>query len=248
MSPPPTLIVADVGNSRMKWGWQDSHGLTQGLPLPLDEAQAWAHAAAPIPENVPWLLAGSNAPARDALADWLREQGRPCRVLRDYRTLPIPVAVRQPERVGLDRLLNAVAVVTRQQSPGLIVDAGSAVTVDLVDAAGTFQGGAILPGLRLMARCLKQGTASLPEAPLPLDPPPFPGRVTEEAIAIGLSAALIGGIETLVCQARATQPRLRLFLTGGDAPRLQPLLSDDFHLEPWLTLEGLLWTARTLPT
>jgi len=248
MKPPPALLVADVGNSRMKWGWQDAQGLTQGLALPLDDVQAWAQAIAPLPHHVPWLLAGSNPPVRDALADWLREQGRPCRVVRDYRLLPIPVGVRQPERVGLDRLLNAVAVVRRQQSPSLIVDAGSAVTVDLVDGAGTFQGGAILPGLRLMARCLKQGTANLPEVPLSLDPPPFPGRVTEEAIALGLAAALIGGIETLVRQAQATQPRLHLLLTGGDAPRLQPLLADEFHLEPWLTLEGLLWTARTLPT
>lgn len=246
MTTVPGLVAVDVGNSRLKWGWTDAQGSVHGEAVALDDDRAWTRVLDSVPPAASWLLAGSNAPIRDRFADWLSDHGRVSRVLRDYRSLPIHVAVRQPERVGLDRLLNAVAATQRRLVPALIVDAGSAMTVDLVDEQGVFQGGAILPGPRLMARALKQGTAALPEAYLPADPPPFPGKVTEEAIAVGLTAALTGAIDTLLHQARAIENHLHLLLTGGDAPWLLPLLSDEFHHEPWLTLAGLLWTARLL--
>jgi len=81
-----------------------------------------------------------------------------------YQQLPLVVQVDEPGQVGIDRLLNAVAA-NRRRPPGLaavVIDAGSAVTVDLVDATGAFCGGAIFPGLRLMAQALHEHTALLP--------------------------------------------------------------------------------------
>ena len=91
------------------------------------------------------------------------------RVLQYAGELPLRVELEKPDHVGIDRLLDAVAVNSRRAPgvPAVIIDAGSAVTVDLVDGAGAFRGGAILPGLRLMAKSLHDYTALLPLIELP---------------------------------------------------------------------------------
>ncbi len=240
------LLAADAGHSRLKWGWRDAEGTIQGLALPLDRPEEWARVAERVPPQGRWVIAGSNLPVRAAFADWVRGQGQACQLITDYRQLPITVALPKPERVGLDRLLAAVAVKLQGLCPAVVVDAGSAVTVNLVDAEGQFQGGAILPGYRFMARALRAGTTTLPEVAQPASLPSFPGQGTEEAIAAGITAAVVGGIESLVRRVQAVRPGVALVLTGGDAPWLRTLLTQDFRYEPWLTLQGLLWTAEAL--
>src|SRR5205085_11851847 len=97
--------------------------------------------------------------------DWIRQRGDAVAVLESWRQLPLEVKVEQPERVGIDRLLNFVALRSRtvRAVSMVVIDAGSAVTVDWVDEQGTFRGGAIFPGLRLMAMALHRYTAALPE-------------------------------------------------------------------------------------
>ena len=78
--------------------------------------------------------------------------------------MPLEVELEHPDKVGIDRLLNAVAANRRRQEhvAAILVDAGSAVTVDYLDGNGVFRGGAIFPGFRLMARALHDYTALLP--------------------------------------------------------------------------------------
>src|SRR5205807_1116 len=113
--------------------------------------------------------------------------------------LPLLVGVGYPERVGIDRLLNAVAAKDRikRSVPLLLIDAGTAITVDRVNADGVFEGGAILPGLRLMAQALHDHTALLPRVVI-ADVPTVPGRDTESAIQAGVYWAAAGGIKALV--------------------------------------------------
>jgi type III pantothenate kinase len=126
------------------------------------------------------------------------------------------------------------------------VNAGTAVTVDLLDESGAFAGGAIFPGLRLMALALHEHTAQLPlvatEGPLPDGPP---GKNTDAAMRLGILHAVAGGIDALI---RATSTRCsmspRLFLTGGDmSPQLAGLLETrqmfPSEIRPALTLEGI---------
>src|SRR6185312_8188631 len=103
-------------------------------------------------------------------------------------SLPLRVLVQQLDHVGIDRLLDAVAANSRRPAgvPAIIIDAGSAVTVDLVDEAGAFTGGAILPGLRLMAKALHDYTALLPLVDPPTQAPPLPGTATIPAIESGI--------------------------------------------------------------
>jgi type III pantothenate kinase len=195
------------------------------------------------------MLTGVHPERRDRLADWLRKRGDAVHVVDDPSQLPLRVLLDHPERAGIDRLLDAVAVNTRRRPdvPAVIVDAGSAVTVDLVDETGAFRGGAIMPGLRLMAEALHHYTAKLPLIELPRTTPSVPGVSTTAAMEVGIYWAFVGGVRSLVEQysaGRAVPPDI--FLTGGDAALLQQHLPGSTFW-PEMTLEGVRITAEALP-
>ena len=134
--------------------------------------------------------------------------------------LPLGVALPHPQRVGIDRLAAAAAaaVVKRPGKPAVVVDCGTAATVDLVAPDGTFLGGAILPGPALLARALAEGTSRLPAvALLEQGPPPaLPARSTEEAIAAGIGWGIRGAVGRLVAEATlASGTDADVILTGG---------------------------------
>lgn len=141
--------------------------------------------------------------------------------------IPIPTLVREPSRVGTDRLLCALGARELAGSPCIVVGVGTAITVDLVDADGRFAGGAIAPGLALAARALHEGTACLPLVE-PKRPLRAAGLDTIEAIQSGTYEFCRGGVESLLeslgRQARA--PEAPVLVTGGDADLLLPLRTD----------------------
>jgi len=155
---------------------------------------------------------------------------RPHKMGRDF-----PAAIRnrtrRPGQTGADRLANAVAAWRRWRRACVVVDLGTAITVDIVNGRGDFVGGAIAPGLAAMARALHGGTSLLPLVP------PRPradlGRDTKSAIEAGLYAAARGviGVGRHLVKGPA-----RLYGTGGDA-RWFASLFDEFV--PHLTLEGI---------
>jgi type III pantothenate kinase len=186
------------------------------------------------------------------LVHWLRDRGHNVWVIDTWQQLPVKVTVYHPERVGLDRLLNAVAALgsyQRYRSPAIVVDAGTAVTVDWVEPECGFRGGAILPGFRLMSQALRDHTALLPLVNVSKRPPSMPGRSTEQAIEAGVYHAVAGGINSLIRQLAAewTQPP-HIFLTGGDAPLLQPAVDGRTEVWPEMTLEGIRLTALAQPS
>lgn len=239
--------VADVGNSRIKWGRCRRGAVGETVFLDPGDIGTWeqAYREWAVPRGASWAVAGTDPERRDALAEWLRQHHQKVLVLHQRRQVPLEVRVDEPERVGLDRLLNALAA--RAETPAgqaaIMVDAGSAVTVDLLDEAGVFRGGAIFPGLRLMALALHEHTAALPrvEVRAPVAPP---GTNTERAIAAGLWGALAGGIGHLVRALRERHPQAVVNLGGGDggllaeAADLQPLVQ-----RPRMTLEGIRLAA-----
>lgn len=235
-------VVIDVGNTRMKWGRCDRHRVVEVAALPPEEPAAWQRQMDcwGSMDGV-WAVSGSH-PARVAeLAAWLHERGRQIVVLDDYRKLGLEVRVDHPDKVGLDRLLNALAVKQRRggKGPAIIVDAGSAVTVDYLDETGAFRGGAIFPGLRLMAQSLHDYTAKLPIVNVAAARDP-PGTNTIAAIEAGVFHAVLGGIYSLIQaydQASSSTPSI--YCSGGDAALLAPRLSRQAILWPEMTLEGI---------
>ena len=111
-----TFIVADVGNSRIKWGLCDEVAVRDATSLPLDDAHTWDQQRATwrLQAELPWTVAGVNPAGLQRLTAWLGEHGITPRSIESHRQLPIQVGVDAPEQVGIDRLLNAVAFNSRE--------------------------------------------------------------------------------------------------------------------------------------
>lgn len=240
-------VVVDVGNTRIKWGLCQDDRLADTAALLPDEPARWEQQIQTwrVPSGSLWVLTGVHPRRRDALAVWLEQQCFRVQVLDAPAALPLHIALERPAHVGMDRLLDAVAANQRRRPdvPAVIIDAGSAVTIDFVDAAGAFRGGAILPGLRLMAQALHDYTALLPLVRVEVVPP-LVGLNTPQAMQVGLFWTLIGSMEQFVRLHRATAPQgLDVFLTGGDAALLAMRLPAEFQLWPEMTLEGIRLAA-----
>ena len=247
----PTVVV-DVGNTRIKWGLCDAGTVVRAVSLGDDPDEWDRHFAAwPINEDA-WVMAGVQPQRGGRLRDWLLARGRTVVLLDGPAMLPLAVSVDHPQRTGIDRLLNAVAAKSKLP-PGrgaVLIDAGSAVTVDWLDESHTFQGGCIFPGLDLMAEALHRYTALLPRVAVSLPVPALPCKSTIPAMQVGLFLAVSGGIREAVrlYSEMATAPP-QVFFTGGQAP----LLAEAMHVPaswvvwPEQTLVGILRAAEALP-
>jgi type III pantothenate kinase len=245
-------VVADVGNSRIKWGLCRQNRVEEFVALPLDDDDRWAAQLREweLSAQARWAACGVSPRSLERLLKWLEGRCGGVTLLSSFRQLPITVSVDVPERVGMDRLLNAVAA-SQHARPGVssfLVDAGSAVTVDWLDAAGAFRGGAIFPGLRLMARALHEYTALLPVVEFTgLSGPGMPGKNTQAAIEAGIFLAAAGGIRALLGELAASESNYQVFLTGGDSRHFEAVLEPGFIAWPEMTLEGIRISAERLP-
>jgi type III pantothenate kinase len=152
-----------------------------------------------------WWIASVNRPAATRLIDWLHDH-RPTDgvVLLACGDLPLEVRLERPDMVGIDRLADAVAVnrLREPTRPAVIVDVGTAITVDLVSADGAFLGGSILPGIQMAGRALHHFTDLLPLVNISnlSSPPPALGTSTESAMRAGLFWGAVGAIRQLIEQ------------------------------------------------
>ena len=242
-------VVVDVGNTRIKWGRCRAGTITDVASLPPDAPDSWEGQIRDwtLPPASSWVLTGVHPVRRDNLKDWLQARGEQVVVFIDPRSLPLKVALDNPERVGIDRVLNAVAALQHRaiHQPVAIVDAGSAVTVDWIDSSGAFRGGAIVPGFRLMAEALHSYTALLPLIEIENPEPRLPATNTLSAMEAGIFWTLVGGVQLLIDRmARLEQSEPCVFLTGGDSPRLSPFIGRAHKVWKEMTLEGVLLTAK----
>ena len=164
-------VAVDVGNSALHLGWFDIADGLLGEPAAVfysrnsidcfTELSDWVRAT--LPEPVSWAIATVNDPAAEKLHDWLATNlpGHDVRRI-SHCDCPIPIRLAEPQNVGVDRLMACVAAFELcGGQPAVVIDAGTAVTVDLL-AEGAFQGGAILPGMRMSASALDRYTEKLP--------------------------------------------------------------------------------------
>lgn len=250
------FLACDVGNSRVKFGlFAVPEVNSPTLPVCLRESAFslagtvdWTEVLNGLPDqDVRGLLAGANPAGTDRIyREWAESTRRPpfeqiTDVCRQLET-----SVDAPDRVGVDRLLNAVAanVIRRNGQPAIIVDSGTATTVDLVDGRGVFCGGAILPGFELAAKSLHAYTALLPlvtvEQLAAAERPPL-GTNTRDAISSGLFWGHVGAVRELIqlLSDRNSPIAPLVLLTGGGAK----LLAEQFpaaRWEPHLSLQGLI--------
>ena len=252
------VVAVDVGNARVKLGLFPGE---EGEPLPEPAAilaldgrrPQWSRIGAWLKEcsqsQVAWWIGSVNRPATTRMLDWIREH-RPAdpTTMLSAGDLPLVVELERPDMVGVDRLLDAVAAnhLRQRNRPAVVVDVGTAITVDLVSAGGAFRGGAILPGIEMSARAMHEFTDLLPliEMSELSTPPPALGTVTVEAIRSGLFWGAVGAIGRLIEQlAGGDDPQV--FLTGGAGPAVAELLGRPARAVPHLTLAGIALASNS---
>jgi type III pantothenate kinase len=265
------VIAVDIGNSRMKVGCIARAATVEGQPggLPVPEVTAdfaiehatgqfdsvglasWCELHARDAQT--WLVASVHRGAADRLSTTVTEWSATARVdscIRRlmYRDVSLPIHVDEPERVGIDRLLAAFAA-NRLRDPdraAIIVDLGTAITVDLVDETGAFCGGAILPGIATSARALAEHTDALPRVAMDQleNPPDVVGKSTIPAIESGLYWGALGAVRELISQMSAPlKAAPDVFLTGGASAKVSELLAMKARYKirhvPHLVLSGI---------
>jgi len=169
------VMCVDVGNSRTKFGLFDREA---GAPRRKSLPPCRSATAIPHGQLVNWdrlrrefeirrddyvrgFLTGSNPEAVGVVRDdWPKDWPEPT-FLDDVQEFPLEIRLEKPNHAGIDRILNAVAcnMIRPDGVPAVIVDTGTATTVDAVSPEGAFEGGSILPGFELSARALHQYTA-----------------------------------------------------------------------------------------
>jgi type III pantothenate kinase len=243
-------IVADLGNSRLKWGRVDPSGcLIQSVALPLEGEKVWDGALASWrasdAEPSSWTIATVNPPVARRLEEFLRDRGASeVRWFRSAADVRIRHTLDEPGSTGADRAFAVAAAIALHElqggRAGLVVSCGTAITVERIADGSVWQGGAIAPGLGLSARALAMLTAQLPQVQ-PREAPPSWGASTRPALEAGIFWGAVGAVrELLARQASGLSPEPWLVWTGGDAPLLAPWVPWEGALVvPDLVLNGL---------
>ena len=254
-----TILELDQGNTRCKWRMVqgDAVGSPQITARGCVDNAIWQGEGA-LPEA--WLSAGVDRARIANVAGQQRERQMGDRLrgalgveAEFARVTPecggVICAYAEPQRLGVDRWLAVLAAHARDPSPALVVDFGSAVTLDLLGAQGVHLGGYIVPGLGLMRRALYQDTDAVKVAQefapgMSL----APGRDTASAVNRGLPLMVLGAVERALEELRALVggEAPKIWLTGGDAAlftTLAPLAGTLEHcLVPDLVMDGLALT------
>lgn len=216
------IMTIDIGNTAMKVSVFEGETLVRSLAGPADSREAVdAMLTFSSVEGIVYCCVGND---RAAVAESLADAGVPVLILAPDTPLPIEVEYRTRSTLGLDRVAAAAGVACLGQTR-LVVDAGTAVTIDLVDGL-RFKGGNISPGLRLRFRSLNAFTSRLPLVALEGDMPMF-GYDTDTAIRSGVIRGLVAELSAAWQKAQSEFGPVTMMLSGGDARLLAPLLGNN---------------------
>jgi type III pantothenate kinase len=275
LPPSQPLITVDVGNSRTNFGLFDRRAceVNPGLPECIQAIAVRSDEPIPWHDIASWckggretfaVIAGGNPDGiKRVHKEWPWDPGTLRTISNTHDRLPLKTQVDEPDKVGIDRLLNVLAAnaVRVEHQPVLVVDSGTATTVDAVSTEGAFLGGAILPGFALCAHSLNQYTALLPLISMDEVASGFHeavGRDTHQAICSGLLWGHIGAVRELLkrmadlvnplspaSDATAQNETLSgpmVLMTGGGTTLLAPHFPQA-RREPYLVSQGLAIAA-----
>jgi type III pantothenate kinase len=246
------LLAVDVGNTNVVLGVFRDGELVAHFRLGSDRSRT-AHeygvfvrslfsAAHLSPQQVGRVaIASVVPPLTGVLAETTRDVfGVEPLILAPGMDLGLTVRVDVPWEVGIDRLANAVAAREKVGAPAIVVDFGTATTVDVVDADGAYAGGLIAPGMVTAAEALFQRAAKLPRVEL-VRPARAIGKSTVEAMQAGIVLGFAGQVDALVRRVRAElgSPQAPVLATGGLASLVVGEAQTPMQVEPFLTLYGI---------
>lgn len=241
-------LLVDIGNSRLKYAVLENGHFREAGTLDTDQQlatnleRAWCEL--PVPDGVLVASVAGSAVLNEiaAVADGLRWPcPHPVEVQR--RTSRLIVGYDDVRGLGVDRWLAMLGARRRTTQPFVVVDAGTAITLDAVDNGGRHRGGGIVPGLSAMRGALPEAirpVATRLKAQVPVFPATNTADGIESGVLLGLADMVSGLIDRLAADL-ATNPSV--FLTGGDVVRLAPYMRQASEQAPDLVLEGLTAVA-----
>jgi len=233
---PPEFWVVDLGNTRIKLG-----RFCDGSLL---EVHAYIRERAG--EALEWLLtqpSSGYALLATGLGEskWIAQLSSIAKVWQPTAGAAglLKVAYETPQTLGIDRLAAAAgAAAIYPASPLLVIDAGTCITYERVDASGTYLGGNISPGLRLRLRAMHEFTGKLPLVPIRADVAEW-GSNTRQALQLGALRGAALEVAGAISAFRQNDPKGYVLLCGGDVPFLRPLLPSGLDYRPHLVFEGM---------
>ncbi|MCB1876956.1 MAG: type III pantothenate kinase [Chromatiales bacterium] len=250
------MLLLDIGNSRIKWAWHDKDGLRKDGnashkgsedPTLLFE-QCWG-ATDPGPSRLVVANVAGGTMA-DALTEWCQDRWQitPHFIAVSKSAAGVNNGYREPEHLGVDRWAAMIGARHRAAGSAVVVDCGTAITIDVLARGGKHSGGLILPGIGMMAGCVLAGTHGV-DRPVAGNDGRTRGallaRDTKEAVEAGTLYAAVAFLDRVLNDVRAELgDKTRAWITGGDAPRLLGLINPAFEHAPLLVLEGLLKLAQ----
>jgi len=244
-----TALLLDIGNSRIKWGLLDGGNiqktghisqerirdkglqvLTGKLPRQVDDVFVSNVAGTSFATR----LSGVVGMHCDCDVRFARSQKQGWGLRNSYS---------QPRRMGVDRWVAMVGAWAEVQDACLVIDVGTALTLDAIDSTGAHLGGQIIPGSRIMANALSDGTSDIPSVrPLPAGKAPSMqmfGRSTAAAVREGVQNAIVGAVDRAFGTLQLGGGEPTAVLTGGDASRILDALATTPLHRPHLVLQGL---------
>lgn len=231
------ILDIDAGNSFVKWRVVDN---SEVIAAGSEATEQVSKQGLDLTRIAGLNQARISSVANRALAEKLREQVQQqfnveMQIARVSSIVSgVSCGYTEPEMLGIDRWLAVVAAYQRYLGPVLVVDAGSAITIDLIGPQGVHLGGYISPGLRLMREALWQGTAKVQVDRVESLNMLVPGTCTQDAVNRGCLLAVVATIEKLASQYPAS-----IVITGGDATVVAEALSLTSDHVPELVLDGL---------
>ncbi len=239
------ICLLDLGNSRFKWRWLGQGGAGQSYRRPYSGTGSVADLVAALRASGAgrelYVASVREAAFETALREhWTAVADRAPRFLRVPEAGPIRLAYREPQRFGVDRYLALLGARSQLRGPLVVVDAGTVITFDALDAGGQHLGGCLFPGWRLLRDSLQRGAAALARvggAPA--------GNVLADSTAAGIQGGLQTGLaaalRAIVAEmgARMGGEAPTVVVTGGDADRVAAALAGRCLVEPDLVFLGM---------
>ncbi len=243
------LLAVDIGNSKIKTALFDEEILTEHAVFnSVDELLKYAdkieHSDATVSSVVPTKLEAF-------ITGYFPSSGKKPFLINNSLTFNLKVEYKTPETLGIDRICSSEGAFYffkhspeysyyNNQTYFIVVDFGTATTVNIISYPGVFEGGLIMPGLGMMYKSLSKNTAQLPLIK-PDDYKTFVGKSTHESIASGVLNAQAGIVDRAVnfIKELTTFPFISIYITGGVAKHVIPFIQHTYFYEPQLVLYGI---------
>lgn len=233
------IVDIDVGNSRVKWRTiRDGEVTARGVDSMFSDGMVQEIYRQGAPERVRLSNVGKDAVGVE-IEGIARQWG--CSVqcaTTAAEACGVVCGYEKPSTMGVDRWLALLAAWQQCKCSCAVVDAGSAITVDLLSTEGVHQGGYIVPGLSLMRRSLLGGTANV-RVSSDIEVSLTPGRTTQQAVMHGGLLMVVGLVEGAVGQLKSTDLPAKIIVTGGDGELLLPLFKGGACYIGDLVMDGL---------